>query len=75
VALLYYLAVAVHLAGDRSMTEHVACAIASGALGSLWWWATIGPWYFSVLHGTVWGTLVGVGAWSSGRTRRLASEP
>ena len=65
VALLYYLAVALYLARGRGLAAHVTLAAASGIVGSLWWWIGIGPWYFSLLHGAIWGTLVGVGAWRS----------
>jgi hypothetical protein len=65
VALLYYSAVAMYLARQRSLMAHVTLAVAAGIAGSLWWWIVMGPWYFSVLHGAIWGTLVGVGAWSA----------
>jgi hypothetical protein len=42
---------------------HVPAAVAAGVLGSLWWCATIGPWYFSVLHGCLWGGAVGMALW------------
>jgi hypothetical protein len=35
-------------------------AIAAGILGSSWWWVEWGPWYFSILHGSVWGCFVGL---------------
>lgn len=41
----------------------VLSASASGALGSLWWWASAEPWYFSPLHGTIWGAAVAAGSW------------
>ena len=40
-----------------------AVGIGSGCLGSLWWWIEVEPWYFSLLHGTIWGSLVGFGIW------------
>ena len=71
VALLYYAAVAFGLAKERRLGPHVAYASAAGILGSLWWWVGIEPWYFSILHGAIWGTLVGVGAWSAeGRSQK-----
>ena len=45
----------------------LAVGIASGCLGSLWWWIEMKPWYFSLLHGTIWGSLVGFGIWTSRR--------
>lgn len=46
----------------RGRRAHAAVAIGSGVLGSLWFWIAWTPWYLSPLHGTVWGTLVGLGA-------------
>jgi hypothetical protein len=31
----------------------------SGILGSLWFWSDIGNWYFALIHGSIWGGLVG----------------
>lgn len=47
----------------------IAIGMASGILGSLWWWIGWKPWWFSLLHGVVWGALVGYGLW-----RAAASE-
>lgn len=44
---------------------HLLMAITSGSVGSLWWWISYKPWYFSLLHGTIWGSLVGYGVWRS----------
>ena len=68
VALLYYLAIALWLARERRLAAHVTGAAVAGIFGSLWWWISFGPWYFSVLHGAIWGTLVGVGAWTTRRS-------
>ena len=38
----------------------IAASITAGTLGSLWWWIEWGPWYFSLLHGSTWGVLVGL---------------
>jgi len=38
----------------------IAFSISAGTLGSLWWWIEWGPWYFSLLHGSIWGLLVGL---------------
>ncbi len=40
--------------------------VAAGVLGSSWWWVACHPWYFSLLHGAIWGALVG---------RSLSSRP
>jgi len=64
VALFYYAAVVLYLARERRLITHVVLAIVAGIVGSLRWWIAFGPWYFSVLHGAIWGTFVGIGAWS-----------
>ena len=59
-ALLYlWLASAV---ARRSPKITVVGAALAASLGSLWWWIEWGPWYLSLLHGGVWGTLVGFAA-------------
>ena len=75
VAGLYYLLLALCCSRQRSLGAHLLYGIASGALGSLWWWISAEPWYFSLLHGAIWGTLVGIGAWAASRTSatRVAS--
>jgi hypothetical protein len=40
--------------------ESVLLASASGALGSLWWWIEWEFAYFSLIHGAIWGVLVGL---------------
>ena len=52
---------------DRRLIVHLAIATLSGSLGSLWWWIEFKPWYFSVIHGMIWGSLVGFGVWKSQR--------
>jgi hypothetical protein len=54
---------------DEGIARSLACAIAAGVLGSLWFWIDSEPWYFSPIHGLIWGVLVGVGI---GRTGLLA---
>lgn len=46
-----------------SLPRHLIPAVVAGVLGSLWFWMEFEPWYFSVLHGTIWGALVGAAAW------------
>ena len=53
------------LARARSLAKHVMYAAAAGFLGSVWWWTEVGPWYFSAIHGAIWGALVGVAAWTA----------
>lgn len=42
----------------------VIMGIASGVLGSLWFWVVMGPWYLALLHGGIWGALVGRGLYT-----------
>ncbi len=44
---------------ETSRRRRMATAAAAGVLGSLWWWVEWRPWYFALLHGAVWGGLVG----------------
>jgi hypothetical protein len=39
--------------------------VASGALGSLWFWIEMETWYLSLLHGAVWGLLASQSAGTS----------
>ncbi len=52
------------LASTR-LSAQLAAGSLSGALGALWFWTNWGVWYFSLLHGTIWGCLVGYGVWRS----------
>jgi hypothetical protein len=74
VVLMYYALVALWLNREGRLTPHVAFAALAGVLGSLWWWIAIGPWYFSVLHGVIWGTFVGIAAWVSQRNGRVVQS-
>jgi hypothetical protein len=56
---------------DHGLAGRVAWAIAAGVLGSLWFWTDSQPWYFSPIHGSIWGGLVGVGI---GRLTRESIE-
>lgn len=55
----------------KGMLRHVFVAALAGTLGSLWWWIEFGPWYFCVIHGTIWGSLVGtaLSRWQQGNAR------
>lgn len=44
----------------RRAAPQVAAACLAGALGSLWWWISWGPWYFAVIHGVLWGLPTGL---------------
>jgi hypothetical protein len=53
----------------------VVGAALAASLGSLCWWIEWGPWYFSLLHGGVWGTLVGFAALRRGRAATTQPSP
>ena len=68
VAALYdFLLVVLRQLRSPRLSRHLLMGGISGALGSLWWWCIYKPWYLSLLHGAVWGTLVGFGVWKSHR--------
>ncbi len=53
---------------NNKLLHQVLIGIASGVLGSLWFWIANEYWYISPLHGIVWGAFVGYGIWiSNGR--------
>ncbi len=51
----------------------VSC-FAGMAGGSLWWWASWGPWTFSLLHGGLWGTLIGLAIGRCGDSQTQKAE-
>lgn len=61
----------------RRLSIHLLLGVSSGILGSLWWWISFKPWYFSLIHGTIWGMLVGLGVWrihASGVCKRVVGD-
>lgn len=59
VGVLLYLAWA--LAGSRrGLALSLGAGAAAGVLGSLWWWVEWERGYFAILHGVLWGVLVGL---------------
>jgi hypothetical protein len=50
---------------DRSVA--IGCGLASGILGSLWWWISWKRWWFALLHGAIWGACVGYALWRAHR--------
>ena len=50
--------------GPRAGASSLIVASLAGAVGSLWWWLSVGPWHFSLLHGAIWGCAVGLAWWS-----------
>src|SRR5260370_27595873 len=63
VALIYYLCLALGRFSRRCLGVPLLYACSAGVLGSLWWWVMWEPWYLSLIHGTIWGILVGYGTW------------
>ena len=49
----------------EGVLAHVVVVALAGVAGSLWWWVSWEPWYFSLLHGTIWGGFTGYGFWRS----------
>ena len=70
VALIYYLFLVLYLHEGRSLRASVLCAIVAGSLGSLWFWSTEN-WYFAIIHGPIWGALVGTAAWKTAPETRV----
>jgi hypothetical protein len=61
---LYYLFLCVFKTlRDTRLSFHIAAAVFSGIAGSLWFWVSSKPWYFSPVHGAVWGICAGLGTW------------
>lgn len=58
VAGLYYWGLLLLERGPNPAWARRLAGIASGALGSLWFWIGMEAWYLSLLHGAVWGLLV-----------------
>jgi hypothetical protein len=52
---------------DQGLVRRVCWGIVAGVLGSLWFWIDAQPWYFSPIHGSIWGVLVGAGMGRIGR--------
>lgn len=52
---------------SRHAIAHMAAGSGAGVLGSLWWWSSWEDSPYSLLHGTIWGCLVGLGVWQAGR--------
>ena len=50
---------------NKRLPVHLFIGILSGCVGSLWWWIVCEHWYLSLLHGTIWGALVGYGFWKT----------
>jgi hypothetical protein len=61
VAGILYLLLAFGGLRKRNSSAPIAMAVCAGVLGSLWFWWGFRPMYFALIHGTIWGTLVGLG--------------
>lgn len=67
VSIIYFLCLS--LGGvKRHMKWHVAYGVSAGVLGSLWWWTLWHRWYFALIHGAIWGILVGLAAYKVEKT-------
>lgn len=71
VAALLYLWMILERGGASVWISMLAASVAAG-VGSFWWWASWGPWYFSPLHGSVWGCLVGFALASEAQGRHIS---
>ena len=70
VSLLYYFLLNIcQQFSEERWWRHVLLGCASGVLGSLGFWMPSGRWYFSLIHGAIWGALVGYGVWLAQRQR------
>ena len=71
VGFLYYFFLSVcRWIAVKRLVAHVFMGCVSAWLGSHLVWRIFQPWYFSLIHGAIWGSLVGVGVWTS-QTGRL----
>jgi hypothetical protein len=62
-------------AARHSAGRIVVGAAIAASLGSLLWWIEWSPWYFSLLHGGLWGVLVGVAAVRRDRSPTARASP
>ena len=61
----YYLWLTLRGLKSKALAESLLGACAAGTLGSLWFWVGFEQWSFCLLHGTIWGVLVGLGTGGS----------
>lgn len=73
VAGLFWLALVTRRRPPASFGGCAIPAIACGVLGSLRWWIEYHLWYFSLIHGTIWGLAVGAALWWSTGNREEQS--
>ena len=67
---LLWIAFTARLGKYPGRSRLLLAGIGSGMLGSLWWWIAWEKWYFSLIHGAIWGALVGYGVWHGQKTAR-----
>jgi hypothetical protein len=48
----------------------LSLGVISGVAGSLWFWCGVGSWPAALIHGAIWGALVGFGLWRSQEAAR-----
>jgi hypothetical protein len=75
VVLLYYLAIVLFSSRVQRLSSSLALATLAGIGGSLVWWIMWHHWYLAVLHGSIWGAFVGVGAWDALRSNVIPGAP
>ena len=68
-SLYYFLLSICRILSSGDLRKQLAAGVFSGFLGSLWWWSGWKLWYLSLLHGMVWGVLVGISVWRFAKTR------
>ena len=73
VALLLYLWMP-RFDAPTAILRNVLTISVSGGLGSLWFWVLYKHWYFSAIHGAVWGSLVGGAHWQVRMRSRRTTE-
>ena len=74
-ALLYLFLNLCRQLSQKHLSVHLLIGSLSGSLGSLSLWVELQSWwYFSLIHGTIWGALVGFGVWKATREDSLWAD-
>jgi hypothetical protein len=66
-SLYYFFLVILDFRSKKTLPHFLVAAAVSGALGSLYWWLSLGPWYNCLIHGAIWGAGAGFGFWKQRR--------